>query len=54
MKVKNNGEEIRFGNFLIQSGINFLSTDFSAIIDKDPKLKKQWKKLLDKGVIVIL
>lgn len=54
MKVENTGEEIKFSHFIIQKGLNFLGSDFAQILEKDPKLKKQWKKLVEKGVLKIL
>lgn len=54
MKVENTGEEIKFSHFIIQKGLNFLGSDFTQILEQDPKLKKQWEKLLDKGEIVVL
>lgn len=54
MRVENKGEEIKFSHFIIQKGLNFLGSDFSQILEQDPKLKKQFKKLVDKGVLKIL
>lgn len=54
MKIENKGEDITIGHQIVQKGLNFLSSDFEAMLEADPKLKKQFDKLVDKGVFEIL
>lgn len=54
MKVRNHGENVTVGHFIIQKGLNFLGSDFEDLLDKNPKIRNQFKRLVDRGILEIL
>lgn len=53
-KIKNNKQKIVILGYEIESGINFLSGDFFESLDKDEVKTKEWKKLIEDGIIEVL
>lgn len=53
MRVVNKGQNFTILHFVIQSGINFMSSDFFSILNANPKELKQWNRKIKEGIIVV-
>lgn len=53
-KIKNNGQKFVIAGHEIESGINFLSQDFFAVLESRKADLNKWNKLIESGKIELL
>lgn len=53
-KIRNTKQKIVILGYEIESGINFLPSDFFENLDRDEIKSKEWKNLIADGTIEVL